>query len=307
MIAAWRLSLTVPTIAVDAFESVLADCCASVSADVDDEESPTGRMEGIATARPDLSAIGVRLALAARASGVAEPVLTVVRVPPTDWLQATYQAFPPVRVGRFFIHGSHHEGQVPASAMGLRIDAATAFGTGEHPTTEGCLRALERLAKRRRVRRPLDMGCGTGILSFAAARLWPAARIVASDVDGEAARVAGVNARVNRLKGRIAVHRGPGYRDPAIGRAGPYDLIIANILARPLAEMAPALARHLTPGGTVVLSGLLERQERFVLAAHRRHGLVLERRLRVKGWSTLVLRRRGQGGALPRLRTSVAS
>lgn len=306
MIAAWRLSLTVPTVAVDAFEAVLADWCAAVSIGVDEGERPTGNLEGIATTRPDLPAIGIRLALVAKAAGVPEPVLTIVRVPATDWLQATYQAFPPVRVGRFFIHGSHHEGKVPASMLGLRIDAATAFGTGEHPTTEGCLLALERLARGRPVRRPLDMGCGTGILSFAAARLWPVERIVASDMDGEAARVARVNARVNRLQGRIAVHRGPGYRHRSIGRAGPYDLIIANILARPLAEMAPALARHLAPGGTVVLSGLLVRQERYVLAAHRRHGLALERRLRVKGWSTLVLRRRGQGRAHPRCRKSVA-
>jgi ribosomal protein L11 methyltransferase len=193
-----------------------------------------------------------------------------------------------VRVGRFLIHGSHETSTAPAGAIAIMIDAATAFGTGEHPSTRGCLLALEMLARRRRFRRPLDIGAGTGILAIAAAKRLHR-RVAARDIDAEAVRLARGNARVNRVAARVRVHRGAGYggRDLAGSR---YDLIFANILAWPLARMARDLARRLEPGGRAVLSGLLRRQEPIVLAAHRPLGIVLERRIVVKGWSTLVLR-----------------
>ena len=174
------------------------------------------------------------------------------------------------------------------------LDAATAFGTGEHPSTRGCLMALDDLSRGRRFRRPIDVGTGTGVLAIAAAKLLHR-RVLASDIDGSAVRVARHNLARNGVAHLVRVRRARGYRDRAI-RKSRYDLILSNILARPLALMARDLSRALKPGGRAVLSGLLRRQEPIVLAPHRGCGIVLERRLVIDGWSTLVLR------AQPRLK-----
>src|SRR6516164_1531733 len=237
-------------------------------------------------------ALAAELALAAAAAGGALVEIGEGQLPDRDWLAENQLAFPPLRVGRFFIYGSHHRGRVPAGAIGIMLDAATAFGTGEHPSTRGCLMALDRLARRHRFRRPLDVGTGTGILAVAAAKLLHR-RVLASDIDRGAVRVARHNVARNGVAGLVRVSGADGYRDRAI-RKLPYDLILSNILARPLALLARDLARTLMPGGRAVLSGLLRRQEPIVLAPHRGCGIVLERRLVVDGWSTLVLRMRSR-------------
>jgi ribosomal protein L11 methyltransferase len=234
------------------------------------------------------AAAEIRLALAAAGAGGRLIRIAEERLPERDWLAENRRAFPPQRIGRFLIHGSHWHGPIPASAIGIEIDAATAFGTGEHPSTRGCLLALEGLARRRRFRRPLDIGTGSGILAIAAAKRLHR-RITAGDIDPEAVRVARHHARRNGLAGRIKTARAAGYRSRVLRRSG-YDLILANILARPLALMARDLKRAIMPGGAAVLAGLLRRQEALVLAAHRAQGLSLERRLVIEGWSTLVLR-----------------
>ena len=237
-------------------------------------------------------ALAAELALAAAAAGGTLVEIGEGQLPDRDWLAENQLAFPPLRVGRFFIYGSHHRGRVPAGAIGIMLDAATAFGTGEHPSTRGCLMALDRLARRHRFRRPLDVGTGTGILAVAAAKLRHR-RVLASDIDRGAVRVARHNVARNGVAGLVRVSGADGYRDRAI-RKLPYDLILSNILARPLALLARDLARTLMPGGRAVLSGLLRRQEPIVLAPHRGCGIVLERRLVIDGWSTLVLRARSQ-------------
>jgi ribosomal protein L11 methyltransferase len=233
-------------------------------------------------------ALEVRLALAAAVSGGRLAHIVEERLPERDWLAENRRAFPPQRIGRFFIHGSHWRGPAPASAIAIEIDAATAFGTGEHASTRGCLLALEGLARRRRFRRPLDIGTGSGILAIAAAKRLHR-RIIAGDIDPEAVRVARHHARRNGLTGQVRVVAAAGYRSRVLRRSD-YDLILANILARPLALMARDLKRAIAPGGIAVLAGLLRRQEALVLAAHRAQGLSLERRLVIEGWSTLVLR-----------------
>ena len=232
--------------------------------------------------------IEIRLALAAAGAGGRLIRIIEERLPERDWLAENRRDFPPQRIGRFFIHGSHWRGPVPPSTIAIEIDAATAFGTGEHPSTRGCLLALEELARRRRFRRPLDVGTGSGILALAAAKRFHR-RLTASDIDPEAVRVAWHHARRNGLAARVNFAQAPGYRSRAL-RGRKYDLILANILARPLALMARDLTRALAPGGVAVLAGLLRRQEPLVLAAHRAQGLALARRLVIDGWSTLVLR-----------------
>jgi ribosomal protein L11 methyltransferase len=233
-------------------------------------------------------AVAAQLALAAAAAGGTLVEIGEEQLEDRDWLAENQLAFPPLRVGRFFIYGSHHRGRVPAGAIGIMLDAATAFGTGEHPSTRGCLMALEWLARRHHFRRPLDIGTGTGILAIAAAKLLRR-KILASDIDRGSVRVARHNLARNGVAHLVRVRRTAGYRDRAIGNSR-YDLILTNILARPLALMARDLARALRPGGRAVLSGLLRRQEPVVLAPHRGCGIVLERRLVIDGWSTLVLR-----------------
>jgi ribosomal protein L11 methyltransferase len=250
------------------------------------------RVEAYPPAAVLTPALLAQLALAAVAAGGALLEIGEDKLPTRDWLSENQLAFPPLRIGRFFIHGSHHHGGVPSGAIGIMLDAATAFGTGEHPSTRGCLMALDSLSRRQRFRRPLDIGTGSGILAIAAAKLLHRT-VLASDVDRGAVRVARHNLARNGVASLVRVRRAPGYRDRAIGKSR-YDLVLSNILARPLALMARDLARALMPGGRAVLSGLLRRQEPIVLAPHRGCGIVLERRLVIDGWSTLILRARSQ-------------
>jgi ribosomal protein L11 methyltransferase len=231
-----------------------------------------------------------RLILAAAAAGgelveIAEAVL-----PARDWLTENRLAFPPMRIGRFFVYGSHYRGAIPAGAIGIVMDAAAAFGTGDHPSTRACLTALDRLARRRRFRRPIDIGTGTGILAIATAKTLHR-RVAARDIDAGAAAIARHNVARNGVAGLVRIGGAPGYRGRNLGRRR-FDLVFANILAGPLASLAADLARRLAPGGRAVLSGLLRRQEPVVLAPHRGCGIVLERRLVDAGWSTLILRAR---------------
>jgi ribosomal protein L11 methyltransferase len=286
--AVWRVLAEVRgTDAAAAVLALLEDLAGAVSAF---EGAPQEWRVEAYPRLPILSpALSARLALAAAAEQGALVKIGEEKLPSRDWLAENQLAFPPLRIGRFFVHGSHHRGGAPIGSIGIMLDAATAFGTGEHPSTRGCLIALESLAKRRRFRRPLDIGTGTGILTVAAAKLLRC-KVLASDIDPGAVRVARNNLARNGVASVVRVRRASGYRDRAIIGKLRYDLILSNILARPLALMARDLAPVLLPGGRAVLSGLLRRQEPIVLAAHRGHGIVLERRLVIDGWSTLVMR-----------------
>ena len=234
--------------------------------------------------------LAARLALAAAAAGGELVEIGETKLPERNWLAENQLAFPPLRIGRFFVYGSHHRGGVPQGAIGIALDAATAFGTGEHPSTRGCLMALETLTRQRRFRYPLDIGAGTGILSIAAAKLLRR-RVLASDIDRGSVAVARHNVARNGVKSLVRVGHAAGYRGSGLRRRR-HDLILSNILARPLALLAADLARSLMPGGRAVLSGLLCRQEPIVLAPHRGLGIALEHRVVIDGWSTLILRAR---------------
>jgi len=271
-----------------AVAALLDEPAVAVSAFEVDEAAARWRVEAYPQA-PLLDAeLEVRLRLAAAGAGGRLIAVVEERLPERDWLAENRRAFPPVRVGRFFVYGSHWRGRPPPGMIAVEIDAATAFGTGEHQSTAGCLLALAALAGRRRFKRPLDIGTGSGILAIAAAKTLHRP-VSASDIDPEAARVARHHVRRNGLAGRVRVICAPGYRSRAVRRRH-YDLIFANILARPLALMARDLSRALAPRGTAILAGLLKRQEPQVLAAHRLQHLRLECRVVIDGWSALVLR-----------------
>jgi ribosomal protein L11 methyltransferase len=214
----------------------------------------------------------------------------IARVPDKDWLAESRKGLPEFRAGPFFFYGSHFKGKVPKNLIGLEIDAGMAFGTGRHETTRGCLLAVAKLAKARRFRKPLDIGTGTGILAFGVARLCRVA-VLAGDNDRDAVRVARENAKHNKLSRQVRILLSDGYRAKAIRDGAPYDVVTANILANPLIELAPDLARVLAKNGHAVLSGLLREQEKDVLAAHEAAGLALDFRLRLGDWSVLVLRK----------------
>lgn len=214
-----------------------------------------------------------------------------LQLEPIDWVKQVQKDFPPFTIGQFYVYGSHAKQPPPRNRHKLLIDAAAAFGTGEHETTAGCLLALQRERQTRRyVPHVLDMGCGTAILALGAAHLWKHARITACDNDAVAVDVSVVNLRANKMRARSQAFVSDGYRTRRV-QAEQYELIVANILARPLMRMAPAASQRLAPGGTLILSGLLNHQERMVLSAHRAQGLTLEHRLRRGRWSVLVLRK----------------
>jgi len=211
-------------------------------------------------------------------------------LPPKNWVAEAESLRGPVRAGRFLVYGAHDRGKVPAGRFTLEIDAGLAFGTAHHPTTRGCLLALDRLLKRGGAYRFVDIGTGTGILAIATARGLNT-RGTASDMDPIAVAVASENARKNGVQSRVRVVHAEGFAHPALRRAT-FDLLFANILLCPLLELAPVFARALRPGGICVLSGLLEPQARQVEARFRTLGFTLDSRILHDGWTTLLSRRR---------------
>ena len=196
-----------------------------------------------------------------------------------------------MRCGRFVVHGAHDRAAVRSCEIGIEIEAALAFGTGHHGTTRGCLHMFADLARRARPRTILDVGTGTGVLAIAAARTIHRP-VVAGDIDPVSVATARANARANRAGAYVRPVQARGVAHPALAAGGPYDLVFANILARPLRELAPALRRLLAPRGRIVLSGLLARDVPGVLAAYRAQALPLLMRRDIEGWATLCVGRR---------------
>ena len=215
-----------------------------------------------------------------------------------DWVTLSQQGLEPISAGRFFVYTPAHRGRAPRGAIAFEIDAGRAFGTGQHETTSGCLAALDRLKRQgASFAEVADIGTGTGLLAFAALRLWPAARAIASDIDPVAIEVTAENAAINgvklgRARGQLDLAVAAGLDHARLKARAPYDLIVANILAGPLVELAPSLAAALAPGGRLVLAGLLDRQAEAVAAEYRRQGLMLVESVANGEWPTLVMRKR---------------
>ena len=284
---AWCVRLTVPAAALPAVGAALEDLHGALASDRPDAAGcvPVALYLAAAPAREDLTA---RLAAAAQAAGAAVPEFAIERLPATDWVAESQRALPALRVGPFYLYGAHVAEAPPADSIPLLVEANAAFGTGRHESTRGCLLALAGLAEARTFARPLDMGCGSGVLALAIAKLW-GAPVLAVDNDADAVRVATENAALNGAADLVTAVRGEGYACPQVAARGPFDLIVANIVAEPLRVLAPDLLRHLAPDGVAVLSGLLATQAEAVLAAHR--GLAVRRRYPLGEWETLVLAR----------------
>ncbi|MCX7644158.1 MAG: 50S ribosomal protein L11 methyltransferase [Rhodobacteraceae bacterium] len=234
----------------------------------------------------------VGLALLAAAHGAAD--FAVSELPETDWVAHVRRELAPVEAGRFFVHGSHDADRVPPGREALLIEAAMAFGTGHHGTTQGCLLAIDRLAAAGfRPGRVADIGCGTAVLAMAAARVWPEAEVIASDNDPLAVEVAGANLAANGLSGRVLCLVAEGFGHPRLS-AAPFDLVLANILKGPLVDLAPTMGDSVAPGGRVVLSGILEEQTPEIVDTYAAAGFTVATAEMIRGWATVTLVRNGR-------------
>ena len=253
------------------------------------------RLDAYFDGEPTAAMLELLAELAPSAAGT-EPA--VERVEDRDWVTLSQEGLEPIRAGRFFVHTPAHRDSASPDLIALEIDAGRAFGTGQHETTSGCLVALSRLkAGGAAVADLVDLGTGTGLLAFAALKLWPAARAAASDNDPVAIEVSEENAAINgvgtgRARGQLELLVAEGMDHPRLQARAPYDLVIANILAGPLIELAPSVARAIAPGGRLILAGLLDHQAAAVAAAYRRQGMMLSGRIEQGEWPTLVMRKR---------------
>jgi ribosomal protein L11 methyltransferase len=277
-----------PEHAVPAFEAALQTVCRSVAL-FRDEPSDTWRVEGVRPCASGDERLHGALAIASAATGAA-PVLHAAPVEAEGWLARTVAAFGEQPIGEFLIRPTHLPPRRAYGRIVLTLDAGIAFGSGEHASTQGCLIAFGAAAKRRRFRRVLDLGTGSGILAMAAAKRVKR-RVLATDIEPWSVRVTRQNAAMNGVGRLLRARLADGWGERRVRAGRPYDLVFANILARPLCAMAKHLARGLAPGGTAILAGLLTTQAPMVLAAHRRQGMVLDRTVRVGAWTTLVVRR----------------
>ncbi len=232
----------------------------------------------------------VALAVLAAAFGAA--AFAISELPETDWVAKVRRELSPVVAGRFFVYGSHDADKVPGDAIPLLIEAAMAFGTGHHGTTLGCLRALDRLVEAGTAPGAvLDLGCGTAVLAMAAARVWPGANVLASDIDAVAVEVAQANLAANGMPGAVACYEATGLDHPALAAAAPFDLVFANILKGPLIELAPSVAGATAAGSTAILSGILNDQADEVTAVYVAAGFAMSEREVIGDWTTLTLSR----------------
>jgi ribosomal protein L11 methyltransferase len=273
---------------VDLLNESLDDSQAAIAA----FERPDGRWDISAhfAEPPDEASIRELVALAA-GDEIARHI-TFDTVEARDWVKASLEDLVPVPAGRFIVHGRHDRARIPANKLGIEIEAALAFGTGHHGTTRGCLLLLDSVLRAHFPRRVLDLGTGTGVLAIAAAKA-QRRRVLASDIDPVSVRVARDNARLNGVGNLVEAVCATGFSAPQFAIRGPFDLVLANILANPLRQMATPMAAHLAPSASVILSGLLPHQARGVIASYRARGLLLRRHLIVDGWSSLLLRRAG--------------
>ena len=306
----WKFSFTVPYEAADIFSETLEaaiwpETLAVTMSEAEPGSSPLvktasewneveahglWRIEALYGEEPDLETLRRLIESAEAEAGIKAQALAVAPLPEEDWVTRSLEGLEPVRAGRFFVHGSHDAAKVPAGAIPLLVDAGQAFGTGHHETTSGCLEYISELVKPGRPVNALDIGTGTGVLAIAIAKL-ARVNVLASDIDPVAVKVTRANARANGVGPFVTAVTAKGFGHTALAARAPYDLIVANILARPLVALAPAFRAHLHPGGTLILSGTLRTQEAMVAGAMRLQGFRLVSRKPKGDWVTLRMAR----------------
>ncbi len=288
----WLVEFVVPAGGVAIFQGLLDPFAEAISI-FEVGNGDLWRIAGYSAVEPERARIEAAVAVAASAASLAAPALRIEALAERDWLAENRLSFAPVSAGAFFIHGSQFDDTPPAGSIPIMLDAGPAFGAGSHETTRGCLLALDRLARRHKFapKHLLDLGCGSGILAIAMAKLW-GRPVRALDHDPIAVETTKANARANAAGALVEATCADGL-DPNLFRSHqPYDLVTANIVMRPLLEMAPRLADTLAPGGFVVLSGILRDQQNEVRAAYRKAGLVAAGSAPLGDWRTLIYRRR---------------
>lgn len=307
----WKISIRAPRKAVEAallaHEDAIAwdEGIAIAGREVDAERPDDWILEAWLDHKPSRAD---QAALTDLFGDIAVADVTVEQLPEIDWVTESQKGLEPIRAGRFFVHTPEHPEDAAPDILNFVIPAGQAFGTGHHETTAGCLVMLDRMKRMGTpVRNCADVGTGTGILAFAALALWPRAIVTASDIDPLSAHVTMENAKLNHVPigargGELTVTVADGMAHPLIAARGPYDLVIANILAGPLVELAPAFGRALVPGGNLVLAGLLSSQEPEVRLASRRAGFRLAARETRGDWSILWLRKRPSRASRDRMR-----
>ncbi len=286
----WILTIQTPPAHADAISELYAEDSVSLTILAPPRKN-TALVEAIFDFEPNPTEMTARAAIYAGLTKIKLPAPVIRPAPNLDWLKKVAEDFPPIKIARWTVHGAMHRHQVPNRLFALQIDATNAFGTGEHPTTRGCLILLDELLRKNfRPRRMADIGCGSGILAMGCVQA-TRGRAVAVDLDPDSVQISQNNVRGNGLGQHIRVGRGRGYGSTLIRASAPYGLIMANIFANPLCQIAYDLKNNLRPGGYAILSGLLTTQANKVIAAHRMQGLTLCKHLRIGEWSVLALHR----------------
>ena len=308
-ISHWKAAFVVPREAADAFSDALENAFHPETFAITTGEAEPGssplvktasewneveahglwRIEALYMEEPETDAIRALLMPVEEETGITAADLAIEAVEEEDWIAKSLEGLAPVSAGRFFVYGSHDADKVPASGVPILIEAGRAFGTGHHATTQGCLEFIDKYLKRQRPLNPLDLGTGTGVLAIALARVTHEP-VLASDIDPISVQVTKDNARLNGVGPFVKAVPAKGFDHPEIAANAPYDLIVANILARPLVSLMPGFAWNLAAGGTLILSGILREQENMVLAAARMQEIYLVSRKPIGDWVTLELR-----------------
>jgi len=287
----WNISVRISPALQPLYKHIFESLCPSVSWDEDPQDG-TILVEGIFVQEeiPPLTAQEIREKVedfCASCDVIVPASLVIKEIPDRNWLKENQQSFPPQTIGKFFIYGSHYKGPFPPDLLSIQVDAALAFGSGEHATTQGCLRALSDLSSLT-PHACLDMGCGSGILAIAMAKLFKAP-VMAADIDPFSTNTTLENCAHNKVSEMVSTYLGDGYK--VLSPDQKFDLITSNILAGPLCAMAPQLVHHLNPQGYAILAGLLENQADDVIKAHTDSGLRFIKSYVIEGWSILLLQK----------------